>query len=238
MFSEAIKYFNRPTYTENNRSVAVRAFIIFIFKLILLVILVGIFKGFIYAFNAIPSNTLKNFHLSSFQAYLLVALYIPIIEEVIFRLNLKISLNNLIIFFAFLSGYFFYRIFKVENLNHPWIVILTFTLMIVLIYIKAKKSEEVDQFLSNFWKRYFAIIFHASCCIFAFLHLFNFEEIIPTLLFLSTVIVLPQLILAYALGFLRMNYGFQYNVIFHILYNSLFFILCSMNLLKNKLIFV
>ena len=222
MFSEAIKYFNRPTYTENNKPLAVRAFIIFMFKLILLVILVGIFQGFIYAFETIPSNTLENFHISSFQAYLFVALYIPIIEEVIFRLNLKISLNNLIIFFAFLSGYFLYRIFKVENLNHPWIVILPLTLMIGLIYIQIKKQREVNQFLHNFWERHFVFIFHLSCWLFAFLHLFNFEEITPTLLFLSPVIVLPQLILAYALGFLRMNYGFQYNVIFHILFNSLF----------------
>jgi len=222
MFREAIQYFNNPTYAESNKPLATRSFIIFMFKLTLLIILFGIFHGFIYAFENIPPNTLADFHVSSFQAFLLPALYIPIIEEVIFRLNLKISLNNLIIFFAFLSGYYLYRILKLENVNHPWIVILPFTLMIALIYIKAKKSEEVDQFLSNFWKRYFAIIFHASCWIFAFLHLFNFEEITPTLLFLSPVIVLPQLILAYALGYLRMNYGFQYNVIFHIIYNSIF----------------
>ena len=92
----------------------------------------------------------------------------------------------------------------------------------ILVYYKFYPDQKIKKYLHNFWVCHFGIIFHSSCWIFALLHLINFEEITPTLLFLSPLIVLPQLILAYALGFLRMNYGFQYNVIFHVIYNSLF----------------
>jgi len=223
MFREAIKYFNCPSYNESNKPVAARAFIIFMFKFILLIILVGIINGLIYAFETIPPNTLGNFHVSSFQAFLIPALFFPVIEEFVFRLNLRISLNNLLVLFTFIFGIFLYRMLRLNQTENLFFIgILPFIFIMVLVYFKYYGSQKMEEYIRNFWRRHFVLIFHASCWIFAFLHLCNFEEITPTLLFLSPVIVLPQLMFGYALGFLRMNYGFQYNVIFHVVYNSIF----------------
>jgi len=197
-------------------------FISFMILLSLLIFLSGMLPAVIYAMDIIPDNELGNFHVSSFQTFLVPALLLPLIEEMLFRLNLKISMNNLLIFFILIFGILLFRAFKLNQSDSLFLFIIPFIFIAILVYYKFYPDQKIKKYLHNFWVCHFGIIFHSSCWIFALLHLINFEEITPTLLFLSPLIVLPQLILAYALGFLRMNYGFQYNVIFHVIYNSLF----------------
>jgi FlaA1/EpsC-like NDP-sugar epimerase len=137
-------------------------------------------------------------------------------------LNLKVSLNNLMIFFALIFGILLYRKFIFNNQINFLIALIPLIFITVLILIRLYSHQKVEQKLQYFWIKHFALIFHSSCLIFGFLHIFNFEEITINLVLLSPLVVLPQVILGYALGFLRMNYGFHYNVIFHILWNSLF----------------
>ena len=77
--------------------------------------------------------------------------------------------------------------------------------------------------------RYFGIAFYFLTLAFAFYHITNFE-ITPQILYLSPLLVAPQLIIGLLLGFIRVRLGLGWAMLLHSLYNL--FIIGPIILLK------
>ncbi len=67
-------------------------------------------------------------------------------------------------------------------------------------------------------KPYFNYIFYGLTLVFGFYHISNFE-ISRTILFLSPVLVAPQISLGALLGFIRVRFGLRWAIALHAVYN-------------------
>lgn len=66
--------------------------------------------------------------------------------------------------------------------------------------------------------KYFASIFYLFTLAFGFYHITNFE-INSTILVLSPLLVAPQIIIGFLLGFIRVRLGLAWSILLHSLYN-------------------
>ncbi|TMM28869.1 CPBP family intramembrane metalloprotease [Polaribacter aestuariivivens] len=73
--------------------------------------------------------------------------------------------------------------------------------------------------------KYFKIGFYFFALLFGFVHISNFE-ISTTVLLLSPILVLPQILIGFYLGYIRVRLGLQWSMLLHGCYNC-FFILLS-----------
>jgi len=84
-------------------------------------------------------------------------------------------------------------------------------------------SQQLDQIQEKHFsckqkKYYFAVIIISSL-IFGVVHISNFAQL-ETLWPYTLLITLPQIAVGFALAYIRLNYGFVYSVITHLLYNT------------------
>ena len=68
-------------------------------------------------------------------------------------------------------------------------------------------------------KPYFKFLFYLSAFTFGWVHIFNFEFTSSHYAFIP-IITLPQTMLGFILGYIRIHYGFWYGVLLHFLYNT------------------
>ncbi|MEM6316589.1 MAG: CPBP family intramembrane glutamic endopeptidase [Bacteroidota bacterium] len=67
------------------------------------------------------------------------------------------------------------------------------------------------------WPSNFKIVFWFFTLAFALMHITNFTSQVAT--YLIPILVLPQLILALLIGYVRVGWGFWYGVLFHAIHN-------------------
>ena len=142
-------------------------------------------------------------------SYLMIAVIIPLIEEIIFRLplNLKKSSN-------FLTH--FLDLTKKEDVFKIIItVIIFFTLFLLL---NQKK-------LDNLRKNHFRFVFYFIAISFGLIHIINFHNINYFLILLYPFFVLPQFFMGILIGNIRIKYGFIWGWALHCLINSTSFLL-------------
>ncbi len=65
---------------------------------------------------------------------------------------------------------------------------------------------------------YFGLIFYLFTLVFGFYHITNFE-LTPTILYLSPLLVSPQLFIGLLLGYIRIRLGLQWAILLHSAYN-------------------
>lgn len=75
------------------------------------------------------------------------------------------------------------------------------------------------------WKRHFPFIVYFFVCLFAILHMMNYQNPGISLYLMSIFITLPQLIGGLTLSFTRLRLGFWWAVAQHSLYNLVFMLL-------------
>ena len=69
------------------------------------------------------------------------------------------------------------------------------------------------------WRWLFPIIFYLSCLLFGIVHIYNFPNA-DELMAVAPLLTFPQFFLGTILGFLRVRFGFWYNVLFHAIHNA------------------
>lgn len=79
--------------------------------------------------------------------------------------------------------------------------------------------------LYHYWKRHFHLIVYSFACLFAVLHLTNYQNQGTSLYLMGTFMILPQLIGGLTLSFTRLRLGFWWAVAQHSLYNLVFTLL-------------
>lgn len=70
-----------------------------------------------------------------------------------------------------------------------------------------------------FWHKYFRFFFYLSAILFSLIHIGNYDNNSLLFYLFAPIIVLPQLIVGFTLGFVRMKLGFLWGVLMHGLYN-------------------
>jgi len=73
------------------------------------------------------------------------------------------------------------------------------------------------------YSKAFKYIFYAFALAFGYIHLFNFE-LTTNVVLLSPILVAPQIILGFLLGYLRIKLGLIYSILLHALFNGVLMI--------------
>ena len=122
-------------------------------------------------------------------------LFIPFIEEIIFRLHLR------------------FRNFYIAKI------------IIYLIYVTGiKEREKIQNSAENIWQNRYGIIFYFTAILFGLVHLTNYDYSINILIFFP-VLILPQFTVGLLSGYLRVRFGFIWGFFLHALHNAIFLLI-------------
>ncbi|MCC9043054.1 CPBP family glutamic-type intramembrane protease [Myroides sp. M-43] len=147
---------------------------------------------------------------------LLVTVIGPFLEELTFRLGLRYKPSYLLISFVFIALYILASMSKISESLVVSLAILFTVIFLILVYFVSQKGEKSQMF----YVTYYPYIFYGVAIVFGYVHIANFEDITARILWLSPLIVLPQILLGLGMGYVRVRLGFWYGVLFHILHNS------------------
>lgn len=180
----------------------------------------------IFVLLSIPLGLICNFICKEFrithikfskQSTLLIlygAFIAPILEEILFRSWLKWSKQTIYILIAtFISVVV--MSFIDHRFQYRWIMLFLLLLIGVLIYLL--KNIKVEPFIV----KYFKYFFWCSSIAFGLVHASNFTGNIWYLIGFSFILGSPQILGGFILGYIRMNSGLRYSILFHFLINSI-----------------
>lgn len=206
-----LNYLRKPFYIKGNRQ---PSFVTFVG-------LFGIYLGM--ALLTVPlalivchlsGITQQSVNLNFLEKLFLIVLLAPVYEEILFRSLLKIKKINAILFVIVISGIIFYDSTKS---NTAYIVFFSIILIMLLSALLVLKKDRIKSFV----EKHFAYLFYSSASLFGLLHATNFSGDPWKLIAFSFVLGGPQIVLGIILGYIRMNYGLFYSILFHTVVNSM-----------------
>jgi len=208
MTKDFLLYVKNPCVVENKKF-KIEVFFSMFFTYLLVSIPIGIL---VYVLCHLFKLEKKEINLTAQTTFILGVVLAPIYEEIIFRSLLKFNKRNLYICLFTLLGaiiIFFLRskIAIVIILAIFFIFLVGLTLLFPLSSIEATVSKK------------FKSIFYAVAIIFGLLHAFNFIGNLYYIIALSLLLGSPQIVLGLILGYLRVNYGLVYSILFHMVVN-------------------
>lgn len=164
-------------------------------------------------FNLLPTS--RELDLNHYQIFK-ISLLLPVIEELIFRLPLKISRINLVVSLTIIV---FLIVNKINTYASVLISILLFGFMLLMLKRESKFMNMADIFYS----KYFYQIFYFQALLFGFLHLMNYNLDIR-LFYLFPIFVINYILTGCYLGYVRVryNYGIYLCIATHIAINSIY----------------
>lgn len=158
-------------------------------------------------------------HYPKWIVFVIVVFFSPIVEELFFRLHLRLTEKYMHInFIIIISGVLLLLLPAVE-VNYIKISILALGVILLLIYFI--KKAKFNQFILTIWNRNYFYVFYISVASFGLLHITNYNPKLITFLLLP-ILVLPQLILGLFIGYIRLRLGFFWGCIFHVFHNCIF----------------
>ncbi len=171
-------------------------------------------------FDAIPD------FIDNSSDILLASILIPIIAGVIEEAQFRLVLTNFNkryfdIFISLFASYIVTRLFgRYIYINTEFysslLIQYTFTYLIfaIPIYFSLSRTNVHSSWFQNNWRRSFRYLFYGLAIIFAMGHLPTIDLTLQHLIFFPLVI-LPFLIYALTLSYVRIRIGFQYAVLLH-----------------------
>ncbi len=114
---------------------------------------------------------------------------------------------------------------KTEDLFEKYSFFIIFILMVIIAPIV---EEIIFRGPLIFFKKssYFPWVYYFSCLLFGLVHLGNFDNA-NDLLWLAPILVAPQIVMGFFLGFLRVRLGLTYAILMHMSHNGIIFLLIS-----------
>jgi hypothetical protein len=200
-------YLKNPSYTESFNKIEWPEFFILLFAFYLIELPLGISIKLLINVLGVEAKQIPLPYLKRITLGLLIA---PIFEELLMRLNLVFSKRNLIIFLNTCFGLAIFFFFKGSNFKLILFIIFLIVFLIILINFANCKS---------FIIRNYRFFFYFTAILFGLLHIFNFNGITLSNIIWTPLIVIPQIIMGFLLGYFRITYGFIYAVICHSLIN-------------------
>ena len=210
MFQNIIDYCKNPQYNIEKRSISFKGFakLYIICQLCIMGIVVPV--GILASLTGI-TNIL---HDESIKLLILGILIAPFIEETMFRLLLRPTKQSLVVFMVIVLLWVIGLILRQKffMIYIPLSILLLVTLAIFIV----KRNP-------NFMQKHFRWIFYLSICAFALIHISNFEGLRLSVIIITPLLVLPQLLMGFAFSYTRMLHGFRYAVLMHMCINAFAF---------------
>jgi membrane protease YdiL (CAAX protease family) len=213
-FLQFIKY---PESSDEFHEFSIKEFFKLCLFYFLAVIVIAIMIAPFASLGLVPpnKNSLLAENFEPLALFFYMVLIGPFFEEAIFRLNLKTNKINLISSLLIFLGFLAYQFFTKNSVGYLYKITLVFIVVILIFHLKyfVKLNE----------KKHFKLMFYFSAVAFGFMHVFNFGELTLTTLLLFPLITMPQIIMGFICGYLRINYGFIYGLGFHSIINFIAF---------------
>ena len=164
-------------------------------------------------FDLFPSQ--KVYNVTTFNI-LKISLLLPIVEELIFRLPLRISKVNLAIP---LSIFLFLILYKLNI----YVAVSLSLILFAAMFTGINKESGILNFADNFFTKYFCVLFYFQAFIFGFLHLTNYN-LEYNYFYLFPFFIISFIIKGSFFGYLRIryNFGIYLCIVSHIIVNSIY----------------
>jgi len=202
-------YLKDPVYCENQKP-TLRHLLLLILVYLISIIPIGLVIFIVCKYFHIQHKALL---ISPFKTLFWGILFAPIYEEILFRSLLKFKKWNIILFIITVGALIVYAAL---NSKIEFLIILSIMLLSVLPFLLIVSRSKIEFFMSYNFKYFF----YASALTFGLFHASNFSGNIYVIIAFSFILGGPQIIVGLILGFVRMNYGLFYSIIFHIIINS------------------
>jgi len=195
-------------------------FILFI-DIIFMVVSMGLFSAIaFFGLNEIFKNH-KNMEIFNEVPLVLVTFlmvfFAPILEELIFRLHLKYRrwVINILLPLAIII---ISTLLIDTNSSIITIGVILIGLIILTLFIIF--NLKITTCLEQVWNKKFNLVFYISTILFALIHITNYELSV-TVLLLTPILILPQFISGFLIGYLRVKSGFIWGVTLHMVGNAI-----------------
>ncbi len=154
---------------------------------------------------------------NNFYIIFLVAFFVPVVEETMFRLWLSLDPRHIAISSAVILTYLLFGLKDLFHMNLKALAIVLSFIIISLVIYGMLKDKNIKKYLERFISiRFLSAI---SAVSFGLVHITNFAPINTNIWFLYPIYVLPQIVLGYLIVFLRLKHGFIYGLGLHVLVN-------------------
>ncbi|RCR65610.1 CPBP family intramembrane metalloprotease [Larkinella punicea] len=148
-----------------------------------------------------------------FYGVFLVTILIPIFEELAFRLFLKPSGFTIAISVALLLFFFTGDVYYIDSFSYYLRILVCLIVFFVIRRFDKKVLEVYSSVSPSSW-----II--VSSAIFSLAHITNFDPIHYSVWYLYPIYVLPQFFMGLIASTIRINNGFIWSVLLHMLING------------------
>lgn len=136
----------------------------------------------------------------------------PVYEEIVFRSLLKFNNKSIVLFIVTVISFISFYCYRLEI---TYVVFFSFLLLCISIILFMFPFNKIRSILSSNFKYFF----YASATIFGLLHIANFSGDGWLIMAFSFILCAPQIVLGLVLGYIRMQYGLLYCIIFHMILN-------------------
>ncbi len=214
---ELFEYIKKPVYITVNKEFSAVIFFKLLLVFYLLLIPTSGLIVIMQILDVLPHNIIDELD-GSIQSLCLIIFLAPLLEELTFRLPLRINKLTLsaclsIIFIIFIKAYGFP--------DDYYIVYLLSVPIFFIIYCILFFFNKIYKNIKACWIFNSSGIFYFSAIFFGLSHLINYTDIYWWMLIISPLITLPFIVMGLFLGYIRMNYGFIYSLLFHSCINLL-----------------
>lgn len=216
-----IKFLKTPCQGEHYKINSISVFLRLLWNSFLILVLIDIIVGILIVLplrylNLFP--LLREFNFTS-NNIIRVILIFPIIEELIFRLPLKISKITFVTSFSLI-------IFLILNkwcLSNTYFALSISILLFLSLHLGISEESSISLRVSHFFRYPFWIIFYFQAVIFGILHLTNYI-VDFRYFYLFPFIVVSYILKGCLFGYLRVRfaYGIYLCIASHILVNSIY----------------
>ena len=215
------KFITKPAYVENpvpSANFFRISLKIFIVSILIMGTLNFLTKIIIPIFLTLPDNNALEFgNLEKYPVYyyfITLAIFSPIIEEIIFRLSLVFKPIYLSLSVSSLTSLILYK-----TINHYLALIVFIVLFFLIKYLAGFNYD----YLFRIWRKYFKSIFYFIAISFGLIHITNYTFNNPAQLIIVPFLILPQIVLGLLLSYARVYFkkGFIMSLFVHILLNSI-----------------
>jgi len=216
MIENFFKYLKNPVSTENDELFTFKIYFKIIGMCYLFLIVSSIFLNIIKSFDVLPKYAVPKIdsfdHLGSIILFLFVVIIGPLSEEILFRLNLKITKLNISAFLTavlmLIIQVFFFRRFH-------FFIYLSIIPLFALIYYTINQLHFPIEGINKFVKSKFKYVFHISAVVFGMIHLLNYETVYWWMIVMIPILTAPYISMGYVFGYARMKYGFVNGFLMH-----------------------
>jgi hypothetical protein len=220
-FRDFIIFLKNPNIGEQFDIKSITFFLKLVWKSFLIIIAIDVIIGILFVIplrylNLYPS--LKVINLTPINI-LKVSLLLPVVEELIFRLPLRISKINFLTSFCLILFLVLYK----HYISNIYLVLSLLLIYFFFFYLFIKKETFFFNKLTVSFSKYFRLIFYFQAFVFGFLHLTNYT------LDFKYFYLLPFFAISYILsgcfwGYIRVRYssGIFVCIASHIVVNCIY----------------